>query len=98
MNLLTFISLIPESPRWLVSKDRHDEALAILAKYHAEGDFDSVLVQAELAQIQSTIKIEMEHSKQSWMDMLRTSGMRRRVIIASFLGWFTQVSGNGIIS
>jgi len=97
-TLLTPISLIPESPRWLVSKDRHDEALAILAKYHAEGDAESVLVQAELAQIQSTIKIEMEHSNQSWMDMLRTSGMRRRVIIASFLGWFTQVSGNGIIS
>jgi sugar porter (SP) family MFS transporter len=95
---IVFIFLIPESPRWLVSKDRYDEALAILVKYHAEGDPDSVLVQAEIAQIQATIKIEMANSKQSWMDMLRTSGMRRRVIIASFLGWFTQVSGNGLIS
>jgi hypothetical protein len=40
----------------------------------------------------------MEVSKQSWMDMFNTSGMRRRVIICSFLGLFTQWSGNGLIS
>jgi hypothetical protein len=91
-------SFVPESPRWLVSKDRYDDALEILIKYHGEGDRDSILVQAEMAQIQSTIKIELEHAKQSWMDMFRTSGMRRRVIIASFLGFFTQMSGNTLIS
>jgi hypothetical protein len=81
-----------------VSKDRYDEALEALIKYHGEGDRDSVLVQAEMAQIQSTIKIELEHTNQFWMDMLRTSGMRRRVVIASFLDWFTQMSGNTLIS
>ncbi|PMD64344.1 hexose transporter-like protein [Hyaloscypha bicolor E] len=95
---ICFIFFVPESPRWLVSKDRYDDALELLIKYHGEGDRDSVLVQAEMAQIQSTIKIELEHAKQSWMDMLRTSGMRRRVIIASFLGFFTQMSGNTLIS
>jgi len=81
-----------------VSKDRDDEAYAILTKYHAEGDANSLLVQAEMAQIRSTIKIEMEHSKQSWMDMLRTKGMRRRVLITVFLGLFTQMSGNTLLS
>jgi hypothetical protein len=51
-----------------------------------------------MAQIRSTIKIEMEHSKQSWMDMLRTKGMRRRVLITVFLGLFTQMSGNTLLS
>jgi hypothetical protein len=40
----------------------------------------------------------MDLSKQSWMDMIRTAGMRRRVIIAAFLGLFTQMSGNTLLS
>lgn len=51
-----------------------------------------------MAQIKSTIKMELEHSKQSWTDMIRTSGMRRRVVIAMMLGLFTQMSGNTLLS
>lgn len=90
--------MLPESPRYLISKDRDDEAFDILVKYHAEGDRDSVLVRAEMAQIKTTIKLELEVAKQSWFDMLRTSGMRRRVFIASGMGLFTQWSGNTLIS
>lgn len=89
---------MPESPRWLISRDRDDEAYAILVKYHGEGDASSLLVQAEMAQIRSTIKIEQEHSKQSWLDMVRTAGMRRRVLIATMMGLFTQMSGNTLLS
>merc|ERR1712032_423499 len=92
------VFLIPESPRWLVSKDRHDEAYAILTKYHAEGDPNSLIVAAEMAEIRSTIKLELEASKQSWMDLLRTAGMRRRVFISCMLGLFTQMSGNTLLS
>lgn len=89
---------LPESPRWLISKDRDDEAFAVLTKYHAEGDADSILVKAEMAQIRSTIKLEMEHSNQTWLDLFRTPGMRRRTLIAGFLGLFTQMSGNTLLS
>jgi hypothetical protein len=81
-----------------MSKDRYDEAFDILTKYHAEGDRSSVIVKAEIAQIERTIKMELEESKQSWWDMFRTSGMRRRLFISAFLGLFTQWSGNTLIS
>lgn len=57
-----------------------------------------MIVKAEIAQIESTIKMELEESKQSWMDMFRTAGMRRRLFITAFLGLFTQWSGNTLIS
>jgi hypothetical protein len=92
------VSLIPESPRFLISKDRSDEAYQILVKYHAEGDPESEFVKAEMVQIESTIQLELEHSKRSWSEMFGTPGMRKRVIIGSFLGLFTQWSGNTLIS
>jgi len=92
------VFLLPESPRYLLSKDREEEAAAILIKYHAEGDANSPLAQAELVQIRETIRTEMEVSKQSWMDLFRTSGLRRRIVITAFIGLFTQLSGNTLIS
>jgi MFS family permease len=95
---MAFIFFVPESPRWLISQDRSEEAFQILAKYHAEGDADSEFVRAEFAQMQTTVQIEMEHSKRSYMDLVATAGMRRRMLISSFLGLFTQWSGNTLIS
>jgi sugar porter (SP) family MFS transporter len=92
------VFFLPESPRYLVSKDLHDEAFEILTKYHAEGNADSELVQAEMAQIRSTIQLEMENSNQSWTEMFATKAMRKRVLLAVFIGLFTQMSGNTLLS
>lgn len=90
--------MCPESPRYLISKDRDDEAFDILVKYHAEGDRDSVFVRAEMAQIKLTLQAEMEGKKESWIDLFRHAGMRRRLFVTLFLGLFTQWSGNTLIS
>lgn len=40
----------------------------------------------------------MEVSKQSWLQLFISPGMRRRVLVTIFLGLFTQLSGNTMIS
>jgi sugar porter (SP) family MFS transporter len=92
------VFLLPESPRFLIAQDKEEEAAAVLIKYHAEGDASSTLVQAEIVQIRETIRTEMEASKQTWLDLFKSAGMRRRVLVTVFIGLFTQLSGNTLFS
>lgn len=89
---------IPESPRYLIANDRHEEARDILVKYHAEGDESSELAATELAQIQATIKLELEGKKMTWRQYFTTAGNRRRAVLALCIGVFTQWSGNNPLS
>ncbi|KAK3897102.1 lactose permease [Staphylotrichum tortipilum] len=95
---ISFVFFLPESPRWLITKDRAQEAQEILTKYHGESDRGAEFVAAEFAQMQTTIRLELESSKKSWTDLVKTAGMRRRLLITSMLGLFTQWSGNTLIS
>lgn len=95
---ITFVFFLPESPRWLITQDRGQEALDILTKYHSEGERGLEFVQAEFVQMQTTIRLEFEAKNKSFWRLFKTAGMRRRLLITSMLGLFTQWSGNTLIS
>jgi MFS family permease len=92
------VFMIPESPRWLVSKDRQEEALELLIKYHAEGDASNPLPHAEFAEIKKALEIENESRKRGWLEVMQSPAMRRRALVSGFLGVFCQFSGNALIS
>lgn len=94
----TFIWWVPESPRWLISKGRNEQAFAVLAKYHANGDHSSKLVQFEYDEVKKTIELEAIVAQNGWRELVRSKANRKRLMIILALGLFSQWSGNGLVS
>ncbi|PYH91998.1 sugar transporter [Aspergillus ellipticus CBS 707.79] len=90
--------ILPESPRWLISRGHDQAALAILAKYHGNGNPDDSVVQFEFQEMKETIELEIAANKTSWLELVNSRGNRWRSFILIWCGICKQWSGNGLIS
>ncbi|KAL1303060.1 hypothetical protein AAFC00_006506 [Neodothiora populina] len=91
--------MAPQSPRWLISVGRTEEAREILVRFHAGGDTNSQLIRAEMTEITNAIQREQKaYASAGYMDMIKTPGNRKRLFISISLGIFAQWTGNGVVS
>ncbi|KAK7700705.1 hypothetical protein SLS64_010849 [Diaporthe eres] len=97
--VLAFIHWIPESPRWLVAKERYEEAEEMLARYHGNGDRANETVAFEFREMKQTLALEFQTKKSSsFLDFARTAGNRYRVLLLVSLAMVSQYSGSNLFS
>ena len=91
--------MVSESPRWLISRGRGEEARAFLVKYHGGGDEKSLLADFEYTEISNTLELERTlGAETSYLQMFKTKGNLHRSFITITLGVFAQWNGVGIAS
>ena len=85
---LVLCLVIPQSPRWLVTKGRTDKATSVLLRIRGKKD----IVQKEMTEIIDVVSHESTSAKH-----LLQPGMRKALFIGIFLAVFSELSGITIV-
>lgn len=94
------IFLCPESPRWLLSRGKEEQARRILIKYHG-GGVETPLVRAEIEEMIAGLEADATRLKFNTTDMrafLSHKGNLHRMFIATVVAVGSQCCGSGLIS
>ena len=95
--LLAAMYWLPESPRYLIAKDRHEQALAILKTLHATAGQSSYFAEIEFLQIRKQIERDKKN-RMSYVEIFRRPAMRKRALITIVLPWCMLGSGVLVIN
>lgn len=96
---LVFLPFIPESPRWLVGKDRYEDARLVIAQTNSGGDMSDPVAIAVYKQIVDTLEWEKKEGRtMSPKQIFVNRKARKRVLIGASVGPFSCIAGNIIAS
>lgn len=96
VGLATGIMLFPESPRWLLMKNKENEARAALGRF-LHKDPNSDVVDFQVREVQTYLEFEkVMASSTSWVEMFH-KGALRRTLISVFLLMIPALGGTFFI-
>ncbi|KAF3801241.1 High-affinity glucose transporter [Colletotrichum gloeosporioides] len=98
LALVLGIKWLPESPRWFIANNRHQEAMFILDKLHGNGAPESHgYVQEEFNAIRNRIEADSCHPT-SWASLFKVPSYRKRLLVGFGTMFGAQCTGTQVIN
>ena len=80
-------------------KDRREEAQAVLAKYHGDGDLNAPIVTLQIREIvEDMAEVRNDNPWWDFKELVHTKAARYRLSMVILMAFFGQWSGNNVVS
>ncbi|PIL37645.1 MFS general substrate transporter [Ganoderma sinense ZZ0214-1] len=96
--VMSCVWFCPESPRWLVSRGRIEEARAVMVKYHSNDGQTNPLIELQLKEFKEMIEVRKMEPVWDYSSLVATANACWRTLALALMCINGQLAGNGLIT